>query len=213
MSGSLDNAGAFLLSSLNSVAQSFVEVVAAASANSAKGGSTKGGTNAAPQTIVLKGMGGSGEGAYKLGLVLAVGYIVANTLVKDVSIASMFGLVSKSTFTNGLSSLGGLVEKLGANLLSVGNSLQAVKFQLADVDERLSEKVEDVSDKVDEVKKLADLNGEKLDGVDGKVTFVQKGVQLLCTVVAEGLGRNLEGMEERTGGFKIEYEGGDGDGG
>ncbi|GMI11238.1 hypothetical protein TrRE_jg8358 [Triparma retinervis] len=156
-------------------------------------------------------MGGNGEGIYKYGLILAAAYIAANTFARDVSLASMFGLVSKSAFTSGLSSLGGLVEKLGENLLSMGSSLRNVRLQLKDVDERLSEKVEDVGDKVDEVKKTADLNSEKLDGVDGKVTYVQKGVQLLCTVVAEGLGRNIEAIDGR-GGLKIEYDGREGEG-
>jgi len=102
-----------------------------------------------------------------------------------------------------------MVEGFGSRLLGIGKQLHQVKGQIEEVETKLTEKVENVGERVEEVKVVSDLNSSKLDGVDSKVTYVQRGVHLLCSVVAEGYRGNQGRLGDEVRDFQLQYEGED----
>jgi len=156
-------------------------------------------------TIVVNG---SGQSSYRTTGLVALALATTTYLYlrfRKWTIADCFGLVTKTTLQDGLDIVGRTMENFGQSLKTLVAQVKRVKNKLSgqidDVDKKLSRKIDGVDDKVRENLELTEAVKTELDMVqatsevieirlldaDSRVTYVQRGVQLLCSVVGETL--------------------------
>ncbi|GMH51859.1 hypothetical protein TrRE_jg5055 [Triparma retinervis] len=156
-------------------------------------------------TIVVNG---GGQNSYKTTTLVAIALTASTYLFlrfRKWTLADCFGLVSKKALQEGLDIVGHTMENFGQSLKTLVAQVKRVKNKLSgqidEVDKKLSSKIDRVDDRVKENLELTETVKTELDMIqattevievrlldaDSRVTYVQRGVQLLCSVVGETL--------------------------